>query len=100
MKMTCRHCKANLAPEVVFENCTQSWVEQRWAYFICPKCSKAMHLEVKDEFVFVGFLDGGPSSAFIYERGYTVEGLKVFVDGNDLVLHLGNMERRLPRKER
>ncbi|MBO1317196.1 hypothetical protein [Acanthopleuribacter pedis] len=50
--------------------------------------------------MFVGFLDGGPSSAFIYERGYTVEGLKVFVDGNDLVLHLGNMERRLPRKER
>ncbi|CAM2066579.1 hypothetical protein SCOR_14470 [Sulfidibacter corallicola] len=98
MKLFCRHCQAVFSPEELLENCTQSWPDQHWVYFVCPECHKGMNLEVKNEFVFVGFLDGGPGSSFIYERGYTIEGLRVEREGNDLTIHYGSHTRRIPSK--
>ena len=64
-RLLCPSCFLQLDIEMILHNSTFSWPEQNWILFLCPKCKAKSHIEVKNNLVKTGELDGAPGPCFV-----------------------------------
>lgn len=61
----CPICFSNITVETIMDNSTISWTNQSWIYFCCPNCNKHSHVEVSNNLIQTGLLDGAPGPNFV-----------------------------------
>lgn len=76
-KTKCVHCKIYLTATEILENSTVSWPNQRWIHLKCPACRKYMHVEVSEDCLKLGDIDGAPGPCFMEASSLAVPGLKM-----------------------
>ncbi len=73
--LSCPGCGIRHTVEEVFEHCTASWPEHLLLYFDCPKCRHRRHVQVHDDCVSLGYLDGVPGPRFVAQQQVVQPGL-------------------------
>lgn len=63
-RIECPNCYRGLTVEHLLDNCSCSWPDQSWLYFHCPFCEDYSHIEVSNDVIRTGILDGAPGPNF------------------------------------
>jgi uncharacterized protein YbaR (Trm112 family) len=64
-ELICPHCEKTMTLEQVLENASVSWPGLDWILLKCPICNHYMHVEVINEQIRTGVLQGAPGPVFI-----------------------------------
>ena len=72
--LTCGH---ELGTEALLDAVVQWWPQQKWGLVVCPRCEASWHIEVHDELVAIGSLDGAPGPGFMADERRGVPGLSL-----------------------
>ena len=98
--INCPSCSGDLTVREVINNCERSWPSKRWVLFRCPFCLKGTHLEVVNDYLTVGTLDGVPGPCFVGERRHHVSDLVVSTDSEGIELVCDEDRAFVPAKIR
>lgn len=63
-KLLCPVCFAETDIDTILRCSTVSWPYQHWIYFKCPECGGNSHVEVHNQQIRTGLLDGAPGPCF------------------------------------
>ena len=64
-KLLCPDCFGELGIATILENSTVSWPQKNWIYLQCPKCKSYSHIELLNNMIKTGQLDGAPGPVFV-----------------------------------
>lgn len=64
-KLLCPICFLEIDIELILKNSTVSWPYKNWIYFLCPKCKGHSHIELSNNMIKTGELDGAPGPTFV-----------------------------------
>ncbi len=73
----CNFCTAEVTLQQAFDAATDSWPNQSWIMFRCSTCENSNHLQLRNDAVSEGYLDGAPGPCFIVKRVVSVPKLSV-----------------------
>ena len=98
-KLLCPVCFQELSVLSILENSTVSWPYQNWIYLICPKCNNHSHVEISNNLIKTGQLDGAPGPCFICCSMIKLNDLFVDAKQNKLICEYNEMKYEFPAKK-
>ena len=69
----CNECTAEITVQQAFDDAVKSWPQQTWIAFRCGNCGATNHLQLANDTVTEGYLDGAPGPCFIAKRTVNVD---------------------------
>jgi hypothetical protein len=76
-RLSCPNCASTVTPGEALAAGSVSWPTQRWVLFTCPNCREPTHLLVRDGYIALGQLDGGPGPVWCATSEVIVPGFRV-----------------------
>ncbi len=87
---SCTGCGTDLKITEVLDHCASSWPEHHLLYFTCPHCRQMRHVQVRDDHVSMGYLDGIPGPRFVTQSETVLPSLIVSTNEDAVELTLGD----------
>ena len=73
----CNECAAEITVQQAFDDANVSWPQKSWIAFQCRNCGATNHLQLANDTVTEGYLDGAPGPCFIARRTVGVAQMRV-----------------------
>ena len=64
-KTKCSSCNSEVSVKQALDCAQKAWPERGWFLYLCPYCNEGNHMEVHDDLVIEGHLDGFPAPMFV-----------------------------------
>ena len=94
----CHDCNKPVRIAAFITNCEVAWVMQNWVSYNCPNCNKNYLVQVHNDFIQFGKIDGGPGSCFITESTQRIPGLRLEKKNKFIELFFEEFSKRIPQK--
>jgi hypothetical protein len=92
----CNECTTECSVEEAFDSAFRSWPQQSWIAFHCKGCGAANQLQVVQDTVMEGYLDGSPAPVFRVKRIIHIDGFSVSLKDDRITLKNLNLRWSIP----
>lgn len=97
--LRCPNCKKKIAIGQILESCSVAWPNQKWIWYDCKKCKYGCHVEVRENELAIGDIDGAPGPCFMETDKSMVTGMKTKVTSASIIIRFAGKKYQFPAKQ-
>ena len=88
-RLSCPSCRTALTPREALVAGSVSWPTHRWVHFTCPTCGESAHLTVREGYLALGQIEGGPGPVWCATAEVHDPALRVDTETGGFAKHTG-----------